>query len=120
MALEWVIAKGQVGAVRYGRASDADGYVDLSQFDSVHFIAHSRLSSNPVINDEVTVIGDQSDPNVKGKFSYTFDVTTANVPARQYNYCALKCMDGTVPTYFPLDSNSDRSYFKLTVQDSVG
>lgn len=120
MALEWVIAKGQVGAVRYGRARDADGYVDLSQFDSVHFIAHANLNSNPVINDEVTVIGDQSDPDVKGRFSYTFDMTTANVPVRKYDYCALKCMDGSNPTYFPLDRRGDRTYFKLIVQDPVG
>lgn len=117
MALEWVIFRGQTGAVRYGRAKDGDGYVDLSQYDSVSFVAHSSLTSNPVINDAITVIGDQSDPNVKGKFSYTFDNTTANVPSRKYDFCSIKCMNGTDPTYFPLDRRLERTYFKLIVQE---
>ena len=120
MAFEWVIARGQVGAIRYGRARDAEGYVDLSVFDTIHFIAHSSLTSNPVINAPVSVVGDQNDPAFTGRFSFTFDATTANIAVRKYDYCALKCMEGVNPTYFPLDKSAARSYFKLVVLEPVG
>jgi len=115
----WTIMQGQTGAVRTGTLSDADGAVDLSQFDSVSVIASKTASSTPVIDELVTIDPDQVAN--KGNFSFTFSEANAAIPVRTIGYLlAFKCMDGATPTYFPLNRRSERTYGRLVVQDPLG
>lgn len=118
MGNTWVIFRGQTGAVRTGRASDGDGYVDLSVYDSVSVVVKRTLNSVAVINEEVTIAPDQVVN--KGSFSFTFDAQSAGIASSRYDYCSLVCMDGANPTYFPLSRRGDRTYFRLVVNEPVG
>ena len=119
MATTWLIYQGQTGAVRTGRLSDANGYVDLSDFDSVRVIAQKTKSSEPVIDELVTIAPNQV--TNKGLFSFTFSAPNAAIEVNAQGYLLFfKCLDGTDPTYFPLNRHSERTYGRLIVQRPLG
>lgn len=130
MSNKWVINQGQVGAVRRSQLKDANGAVDLSLFDSVSVTITPSVSSTPVIIDAPCVIDVNQTTEVfsngrsvsgKGWLSYTFDVTTANIAINKTaGYIgSFKCLDGANPTYFPLQENEERDYFRLFVKDPL-
>jgi hypothetical protein len=122
MSSVWVISRGETGAVRTGTLyeSNASGEavpVDLSQYDSVYVVAKRSETSDAVIDAAVTIDADQV--TNKGEFSYTFTADDAAIPVSTAGYLLnFRCMDGTNPTYFPLDRQSARSYGRLIVQAS--
>lgn len=118
----WIWRKGQVGIVRRGMLSDANGRVNLDDFDSVEVTARRSVTSAPVI-DRVACVPDanQTQENAsdgKGWFTFTTDIYTANIPVNAVGGYLLEfvCMIGTVPYYFPMNADSTRTYNKLIVQ----
>lgn len=112
----WTITQGETGAVRTGTLSDADGPVDLSQYDSVNVIVARSATATPVINAAVTIDPDQV--TNKGDFSYTFTAPDAAIAPRTY-LLSFKAMDGANPVYYPLNRRSDQTYGKLVVVDPL-
>jgi hypothetical protein len=130
MSNKWVINQGQTGAVRRAQLKDASGAVDLSLFDSVSVTVSRSLSSTPVIldapctpdvNQTTEVFSNGKSVSGKGWLSYTFDSTTANIAINKTTgyIGSFKCMDGANPTYFPLQENEERDFFKLFVKDPL-
>lgn len=118
MSTVWTIFQGEAGT-RTGRLSDASGYVDLSQFDSVSVVVAKTAGTTPVIDEFVTIDPDQiTNP---GLFSFTFDSTVTNIPIRTQGYLlSFRCIDGLNTIYFPLDRRSERTYGKFVVNDPLG
>lgn len=130
MSNKWVINQGQVGAVRRAQLKDANGAVDLDLFDSVSVTISRSVNSTPVILDapctpdadqSVEVFSNGRSVSGKGWLSYTFDSTTANIAVNKVSGYkgSYKCMDGVTPTYFPLQEDEEREFFKLFVKDPL-
>ena len=73
----WTIRQGDVGAVRTGTLYDADGPFEIT--GTLTLTARRRLTGEAavIVDDACTPDPDQNaNP---GKFTYTFDATTANI-----------------------------------------
>jgi hypothetical protein len=130
MSNKWVINQGQVGAVRRAQLKDANGAVNLSLFDSVSMTIARDLNTTPVILDaactpdadqSVEVFSNGKSVSGKGWLSYTFNSTTANIAVNKIpGYIgSYKCLIGGNPTYFPLQKNEERDFFRLFVKDPL-
>lgn len=124
MASYWVIYRGQVGLVLRGQLEDADGPVDLSQFDSVSVTFAHNTVDTPVVIDAACVIDVNQSTEVgetgKGWLSYTTNSTSGNLAVNNTGYVgSFKCMDGSTPHYFPKQKDGSRTYFRFIVHEAL-
>ena len=122
----WVWRFGQVGKVMRGRLDDANGRVNLDQFDSVQ-VQVGLTSTSALLLDAEAVPDDQTTDNGaagttgRGWFSYTTDTDAAAIPAKDSTYLlSFVGVDGTVPQYFPESVSGQRQFANLKVNDPLG
>jgi hypothetical protein len=119
----WVWTEGQIGIERRGMVSDADGRVDLDNFDSVHLLVSRTTSSTPVI-DMATVDRDpnqsdeSSETSGKGWFTYTTDADAAAITPGAYLLNIVGLLSGT-RIYFPQNINDNQAYARLIIKKSL-
>lgn len=121
--LTWVWMQGQQGATRRAKLSDASGAVDLGQFDTVK--VNISLQPRTALLVDVACVADadqsdvSSDTDGKGWLTFTLDATASGLQPGTY-YLSFKCMASSVPTYFPLSVDRERTYGKVIVRDPLG
>ena len=80
---EYVLKRGEVGTLLSFTLSDVNGAVNLNGWTVV--VTAKKGSATPVIDEAACVLLPNQSTTDKGKGTYEFDSTTANIPAGTYN-----------------------------------
>jgi hypothetical protein len=83
MAEEYVLKRGEVGTLLEFTLSDANGAVNLNGWTVT--MTAKKGSADPVIDEVPCVLLPNQATTDKGKGTYEWDATTANIPAGTYN-----------------------------------
>lgn len=125
----WTWMEGQTGKVMRGQLLDDTGAVDLDQFDAVSVQVAGKTGEALLLDAECTPDPDQTEEVIEGGLSvsgkgwltYTTDPESAAIPYRGAPYLlSFKAMDGTDPSYFPMNRRRERTYGRLVVQAPLG
>ncbi|MEO7398631.1 MAG: hypothetical protein ABIW84_08720 [Ilumatobacteraceae bacterium] len=114
----WLIKRGETGTVRTGTLYENGVAFDLTGIDSLLFYATRIDDGHPTI-DGAACVPDVDQTANPGKFSYTFDVTTADILASDYNI-EFKATDGLTVSIWPKTIDDDQKYGTLRVLDALG
>lgn len=109
----YVLKKGEVGKIIEFTLSDAAGVVDLSAYT----ITMSLQQDDTYTVSDVAVTKRDQETN-PGECYYTWDATTANIPAGVHKG-NLKLVSGSNVRYWPADKLNVQSYFEVRVQEPI-
>lgn len=109
--------KGEIGKEIGFTLSDADGPVDLTSW-TVTLTVAERSSSTPVFSGEAVTKRTQSGATL-GQCYHTLNSTTANITEKDYKACELKLTNGSQVRYWPVNKDSNRTYFSIEVQKAM-
>ena len=80
---EYVLKRGEVGTLLEFTLNDNDGAVNLNGWTVT--ITAKKGSNTPVIDEAACTLEPNQPTTGKGKGTYEFDSTTANIPSGTYN-----------------------------------
>jgi len=99
MAEEYVLKRGEVGTLLEFTLSDANGTVNLNGWTVT--MTAKRGAVAPVIDAAACTLAANQATTGKGKGTYTFTETTANIPVGQYDLEFKAVAPGGAVYYFP-------------------
>ena len=108
---EYILKRGEVGSLMQFTLKDEDGAVNLNGWTVT--VTARKGSAAPVIDEAACVLEANQPTTGKGKGSYEFDATTANIPAGTYNLEFKAVNPGGDVYYFP--KNRKEPYARLFV-----
>ena len=111
----YTLKRGEVGTVMEFTLSDSDGAVNLGGW-TVTLTARKKEEAAAIEDASCTVLANQSTTG-KGKGTYTFDSTTAAIPAGTYQLEFKGTSPGGAVYYFP--KSPDKPYAVLNVVEAL-
>lgn len=115
MITEYILKRGEVGSLLEFTLKDANGAVNLNEWTVT--VTARKGSSAPVIDDEACTLAGSQATTGKGKGSYAFTSTTANIPVGTYDLEFKGVTPANAVYYFP--KSKDEKYARLIVIDSL-